>query len=148
MNLYIDCEFNGYQGELISMALVDATGRHWYESLGCVNPVPWVAENVIPVLNISPPVSRIEMRRSLVRFLSRYESIRVIADWPCDIRYFCELIVAGPGIRVETPPLAMVILHGLDARSTVPHNALEDARALRLAHIASTGGAIAEASAS
>lgn len=29
MKLWIDCEFNGFGGELISMALIDEEGRHW-----------------------------------------------------------------------------------------------------------------------
>jgi hypothetical protein len=42
---YLDCEFNGYKGDLISLALVIDDNNYFYEVLGCPNPVPWVAEN-------------------------------------------------------------------------------------------------------
>jgi hypothetical protein len=43
---YLDCEFNGYKGDLISLALVIDDNNYFYEVLGCPNPVPWVAENL------------------------------------------------------------------------------------------------------
>ena len=51
---YLDCEFNGYKGDLISLALVIDDNNYFYEVLGCPNPVPWVAENVMPILNKEP----------------------------------------------------------------------------------------------
>ena len=33
MKLFLDCEFNGFGGELISMALVDENERYFYEVL-------------------------------------------------------------------------------------------------------------------
>lgn len=57
MKLFLDCEFNGFGGELISMALVDEQGKYFYEVLPCPQPIPWVQENVMPKLNqaaISP----------------------------------------------------------------------------------------------
>lgn len=38
MILFLDCEYNDYKGELISMALVDGYGTFWYEALHCENP--------------------------------------------------------------------------------------------------------------
>ena len=34
MKLFLDCEFNGFGGELISMALVDENERYFYEVRG------------------------------------------------------------------------------------------------------------------
>lgn len=52
MNLYIDCEFNGFGGQLISMALVAEDGTEFYEVVPLLEEVtPWVAEHVMPVLN-------------------------------------------------------------------------------------------------
>jgi hypothetical protein len=132
MRLWIDCEFNGYGGELISMALVDEDGLEWYESLGCAAADPWVAANVIPVLDIVS-TSRPLMQESLERFLGAYASVHIVSDWPDDIRYFCELLITGPGTRIKTPPLTCEVLR-IDPISARPHNALADARALRLAH--------------
>lgn len=50
MRLFIDGEWNSFGGDLISLALVAEDGREWYEVLDCVDPHPWVAENVIPKL--------------------------------------------------------------------------------------------------
>ena len=60
-NLYIDCEFNEFGGQLISMALVTGTGFEFYEVLDCPNPGPWVKDNVIPILG-KEPISKEEFQ--------------------------------------------------------------------------------------
>ena len=40
MRLWIDTEYNGFKGALISMALIDEEGREWYEVLKCRSPSP------------------------------------------------------------------------------------------------------------
>lgn len=132
MRLWLDAEFNGFKGALISMALVDDHGREWYEELKCRSPSPWVAENVIPNL-CQVPVTLAVMRQSLSKFLSVYETVHLVADWPQDIQHFCELLIISPGIRINLPPLSMEVRSDLNANgSLIPHNALADARALRL----------------
>lgn len=128
MNLFIDCEWNSYKGDLISMALVAENGVEWYEVLECRDPHPWVAENVIPRLG-KHPIPRFEMVKSLERFLDLFLDIHVIADWPEDIAMFCNLLVVGPGERIDTPPLTMEVTR-VDSVSENPHNALADARGL------------------
>lgn len=132
MKLFLDCEFNEFRGALISMALVDENGREWYEVVPCENPGPWVAEHVIPILGRGP-VSLPFMQASLGAWLSVYESIHIVADWPEDIAHFCTALITGPGMRLDTPPLTMEVLR-IDATSEMPHNALADARGIR-AHI-------------
>lgn len=129
MRLFIDCEFNEFRGDLISMALVDENGREWYRSLGCENPGSWVAEHVMPIIG-TLPVSRESFQRSLAEFLAAYESIHIVADWPEDITHFCQSLITGPGQRLNTPPLTLEILR-IDAESALPHNALADARGIR-----------------
>ena len=48
MNLFLDCEFNGLGGELISMALVDEDGHSFYEVLTCTHPIPWLRSTSWP----------------------------------------------------------------------------------------------------
>lgn len=129
MRLFLDCEFNEFRGALISMALVDENGREWYEVVPCDNPGPWVAENVMPILGRGP-VSVPLMQASLSAWLSLYDHIHVVADWPEDIAHFCNALIAGPGTRLNTPPLTMEVLR-IDATSELPHNALADARGIR-----------------
>jgi len=132
MRLFLDCEFNEFQGDLISMALVDENGREWYEVVPCENPGAWVAVNVMPILGRGP-VSVPLMQASLSAWLSMYDSVHVVADWPEDIAHFCKALITGPGMRINTPALTMEVLR-IDATSDMPHNALADARGIR-AHI-------------
>jgi len=130
MNLYIDCEFNGFGGQLISMALVAEDGTEFYEVLDCLNPRSWVAEHVMPILN-KDVVSPHCFKQKLYRFINQYNEIHVIADWPDDIRYFCEELIVGPGLMKHTPvKMTMEIIRDINIMSKLPHNALEDARAI------------------
>lgn len=128
MNLYLDCEFNEFKGELISMALVADDGQEFYEVLECRNPGPWVKQHVMPILN-KPPVPLHIFQSILQTFLMKFETIEVIADWPEDIKHFCDALITGPGLRLNTPPLQMTI-YRVDTASQLPHNALADARGI------------------
>ena len=129
--IWIDCEFNEFKGDLISMALVAEDGGEFYEVLDCEQPGAWVAEHVIPILG-KAPVSIHEFQDRLQKFLSQYPAIHVIADWPEDVKHFCDALITGPGFRMDTPPLTMEVVR-IDALSALPHNALEDARGIKRA---------------
>ena len=129
MKLFIDGEWNSYGGELISLALVPEIGEHFYEVLGCDSPDPWVAENVMPKLGKNR-ITMSEMQEKLEVYLSQFESIHIVADWPEDIMWFCKVLITGPGTRINTPPLSLEVLR-VDTVSMNPHNALADAGALR-----------------
>lgn len=129
MRLFLDCEFNEFKGELISMALVAEDGREWYEVVPCGSPGAWVTEHVMPILGKTAIPYR-DMQNSLQAWLSQFESVHIVADWPEDIQHFCNALIVGAGIRLDTPPLTMEILR-IDAESTLPHNALHDARGIR-----------------
>lgn len=139
MNLYIDTETNGFGGELISIALVADDESEWYRVLPCIRPTEWVQANVIPVLRKRPcskdiTVSSRRMSMSLGRWLRRFRSVHVTADYPTDLEHFCRALVVGSGEYILTPPLTLELRHDLpsiSALSRTPHNALEDARALR-----------------
>lgn len=129
MKLFIDGEWNSFGGELISLALVSEDGKEFYEVLGCDNPDPWVAENVMPKLYIEPIALHL-FQAKLMDYLSQFDAIHIVADWPEDIQWFCRCLIVGPGMRINTPPLTMEIVR-VDTVSKDPHNALADARALR-----------------
>ena len=130
MNIYIDTEFNDFCGELISLAMVDETGREFYAVLNCQNPTPWVAENVIPALGQRFASLRMLQTR-MEAWLAEYGSAHLIADWPEDIAHFCRALITGPGMRMDTPPLTLEVRRDLSSEaSSIPHNALEDARAI------------------
>ena len=136
MRIWIDTEFNEYKGDLISIALVDDDGIAFYEVVPCATPKSWVAANVIPKL-YRAPIPFDTMQSRLETWLLRYDSIHIIADWPEDIEHFCAALITGPGERLNTPPLTMEVRRDLDASiSTRPHNALADAEANRVLHLA------------
>lgn len=129
MRIWIDCEFNGFGGDLISMGLVDEAGAAFYGVLSCDSPEPWVAEHVMPILGLEPmPLADFQAR--LCFYLAQYESVHLIADWPEDVSHFCRALITGPGTRLDTPPLTMEVVR-IDASSDLPHHALEDARGIR-----------------
>lgn len=132
--LYIDTEFNGFGGELISVGLVAETGQEFYEVLSCANPDPWVAEHVIPFLG-QEPITRAELQERLQHFLFQFVRVEIIADWPDDIKYFCETLITEPGCAINHPPISFVLDRTLSSDgSQVPHNALHDARAIAEEH--------------
>lgn len=135
MRIVIDTEFNGFQGSLISMALVAENGREFYEVLELNEPVdPWVAEHVMPILN-KPAIDREQFSAQLANFLAPFGRIHVFADWPEDIAHFCGALITGPGrcLQLKDPRPQFTInftLPNTATTSATPHNALEDARAL------------------
>lgn len=143
MKLFIDCEFNEFGGDLISMALVAEDCQEFYEVLNLETQTeygPWVAENVVPILN-KDPISKNEFQFKLMMFLNQYESIRVIADWPDDIKYFCMSLITSPGQCIVTPDSFTIEIDRslTTVESKLPHNALEDARAIMNSHNFSKG---------
>jgi hypothetical protein len=146
MRMWIDTEFNGFGGQLLSIAIVAEDGSEFYEILEFRESIdPWVLEHVIPVMNSHSTNGLISSSRDpkplpyvrgrLAWFLTAYSSVHLIADWPEDIAHFCCLLLTDtPGERISTPPLTMEIVR-VDTVSKVPHNALEDARAMCLAGI-------------
>lgn len=135
MKMFIDTEFNEFGGDLISMALVAEDGNEFYEVLECSNPGSWVSKTVMPILN-KDPISKQLFTIMLVNFLGQYDSIELYADWPDDIKYFCEAIITGPGEMINLSKFSAVVDRKLSARdSKIPHNALEDARAIHDSYI-------------
>lgn len=133
MKIFIDCEYNDFRGELISMALISEDNKMFYEWLGCDNPSPWIAQNVIPKIGRIKPI-RIEQFQSILQqYLSQFDECHIIADWPEDIAHFCNALITGPGRRLATPPLTFEVIR-IDSVSKNPHNAPADAIGLREAY--------------
>lgn len=135
MRIFIDCEFNEFGGDLISMALVADDGQEFYEVLPLENDEKygsWVYFNVVPYLN-KPAIPKVVFQDRLWRFLKQWEEVHIIADWPDDIKYFCMSLIMAPGMAIDTPlKLTMQIDRELNTKSSaIPHNALEDARSIR-----------------
>lgn len=132
MKVFLDCEFNGFGGELISMALVCESGEEWYQCIHTKETLlPWVSENVVPVLG-KEPIDRLAFRESLHKFLKFKCGFRpmVVADWYTDFVHFFDEMQGpdyGSSLSLECEA---VLAPSIKYTSNVPHNALEDARAI------------------
>jgi len=139
---FLDTEYNGWGGALLSLALVPDDGEELYLTLDWDGALePWVERHVVPYLDTvpdtltSPRLSRADAALALAHYLAGDFEPVIVADWPEDIAQINMLLLTGPGAMVEVPPLTFrfVELSGFStaANSKVPHNALHDARALR-----------------
>ncbi len=142
MRYFLDTEYNGTGGQLLSIALVPDHGdQEFYATFPLPADIhPWVAAHVVPYLAMVPQGLREEMTpleagAEISRYLAHDPAPEIIADWPDDIAYFCGLLVTGPGDIVDIPSLTFRLLRtpgfSTAANSKVPHNALHDARSLR-----------------
>lgn len=152
MRYFLDTEFNGFGGALISLALVPEYGdQEFYTVLPLAEaPHPWVERHVLPYVASVPPglsaeaVPRSQAAVELARYLQDDPEPLIVADWPDDIAYMCKLLIIGPGQMVPTGNLRFVFVgnggFSTSVNSRVPHNALHDARALRDHILAQEGG--------
>lgn len=142
MRYFLDTEYNGSGGALLSLALVPEDGEELYLTLDWEGELePWVERHVVPYLDtvpdslVSPRLSRADAARTVAHYLAGDRDPLIVADWPEDIALFNALLITGPGLMAEVPRLTFrfVALAGFStaANSKVPHNALHDARALR-----------------
>lgn len=143
---YIDCEFDGHGGPLLSMALVadDLVSIHITVDDAPPPNDPWVAENILPIMgsHLSEWDARCPLYEvgGLLRHMIGERPATVIADSPVDIGRFCEAIsTASDGSWCSFGlPLIRFEVHNVDCwpndmPGAVQHNAWWDAMALRTA---------------
>jgi hypothetical protein len=142
LRYYLDTEFNGFGGVLMSLAMVRQDGPSLYLLYETPRELdPWVKRNVVPRLGSVPPgvemrqVGQADGARAIADFLKGDSDPDVIADWPDDIRLFCAALMLGPGSTVLLERLKFEILrvepYPTDLPGAVEHNAWWDAMALR-----------------
>ena len=135
--VFLDCEFNGFGGELISLAMVTESGEEWYEVLNDepVRPQPWVKVNVLPKLG----KERVPATKFYLSFHAwtqlHCREAEIIADWPADFTHFNMIMdEVGRQLGFMLPmPYKMSLIERREEIITpeLAHNALNDARALR-----------------
>ena len=141
MRYYLDTEFDGFGGPLLSLALAGEDGEDYYVVIPYDHqPTDWVARHVVPYLKSVPDtlyneLDREAAARDIAAFLAADPDPEIICDWPEDIALFCRLLLIReteiPDLRtlkfqfIRTPGFSTA------RNSKVPHNALHDARALR-----------------
>ncbi len=132
--LFLDTEFNGFGGQLLSVALVPEDGleKIFYQELKVIEDLdPWVKENVMPHMTMAP-CSYEHYQSLLANYLWEIGDCTIVADWPDDIRYFCQSLITGPGMSLNLMHnIGFYLDFGIEYESKVPHNALHDAIAIR-----------------
>lgn len=140
MRVWLDTEFNGFQGDLISIGMIAEDGQFLYAVRNATQQMdidPWVQENVIPFMGKAPHSDYIvlwehdtSIKQRLEQFLMKYEDVNIIVDWPDDIQHLCKFMITGPGLMINTNKnmrLTFTLDRNLDGVSEVPHNAIFDA---------------------
>ncbi|ACT58984.1 hypothetical protein [Hirschia baltica] len=148
MRYFVDCEFNSFGGEIISIAIAPEHGTPLYLALpkAEINTLvssdkidPWVADYVLPVISangLSPThMDRAQWGMELQRLLRGDNNIIFVADWPEDISHLMNIMMISPGSMINLPSFN-VEMRRVDAYFTnlegaVRHNALWDALSLR-----------------
>jgi len=140
---YIDCEFDGHNGPLLSMAIVREDGHSIHIETTTTALDPWVVANVVPLMDRNdatthPLVQPYMVGPTIKDFLGSDTDPILVADSPVDIGRFCAHIATAadgewascdyPLMRFEVHDLAC---YPTDLEGAVQHNAWWDAMALR-----------------
>ena len=143
MRYFLDTEYNGFGGALLSLALVPEDGSdELYLTFNLEDPVePWVDRHVVPYLKHVPealrlpPTDRAQGAEVIAMYLADDADPEIVADWPTDLELFCGLLSVAPARMVNLPRARFRLLtlnnFSTAENSAVPHNALHDARAFR-----------------
>lgn len=143
MKYYIDCEFDGHRGPLLSMALVREDGDSIHIATKQFAIDPWVIANVATIIEKheapkSAYVHEYEVGGVIRAFIGNCENPTIIADSPVDIGRFCTALSTDPDGDWESAdyPRMTFEVYNVDCYPTdligaVQHNAWWDAMALR-----------------
>lgn len=142
MRYFLDTEFNGFGGELISLAMVREDGASLYLIYGLTAPLdPFVRDHVQPKLMCVPAgvdirqVSQADGARAIEAFLHGDADPEIFADWPDDVRLFCHALMIAAGRTAQIDRLGFKIRrvepYPTDLAGVVEHNSWWDAMALR-----------------
>lgn len=144
MRYYVDCEFDGHNGPLLSFGIVreDGLGAHYETGVRAMD--IWVIKNVEPLMDKhKADVSEVlpgcrHMGAALRNFIGPDQELVIVADSPVDIERFCNAYMTGidGSYWPNSRPLMRFEVHDIDAYPTslegaVQHNAWWDAMALR-----------------
>ena len=140
--VFIDCEFDGHDGPLLSIALVRETGDSIHIRADIEPMDLWVRKNVLPLMDShrAPQSAKVYANEvgGVIRAFLGDTSPVIVADSPVDIGRFCRALSTGPdGAWASADyPLMRFEVHNVDCYPTdlvgaVQHNAWWDAMALR-----------------
>ena len=154
---FVDCEFDGHGGPLLSIALVHEGGCSIHVSTDQRPCDPWVEQNVMPIMHqhgaatesVNVPINSVGM--VLRAWLGDVSHPVFVADSPVDIGRVCVALSTderGGWASCGYPKMSFEV-HNVDCYPTalegaVQHNAWWDAMALR-SKLNETGGSNGQA---
>lgn len=129
--LYLDTEFNGFDGELLSLALVSDCGKEFYEEIefdGLHD--TWVRRNVVPKLG-KPPLRPLIFKQEFHKFILQFDNPTIVCDWHTDAVYFCKLLSGFDYASSLDYPCSIQIIKTPQGEPVMVHHALADAKILQ-----------------
>lgn len=141
---YIDCEFDGHNGPLLSIAMVHESGFGLHVSTNADVLDVWVRDNVLTVIDQHDadmfgenlPINSVG--NALRHMIGADPQPTIIADSPVDIGRFCQAISTGADGKWQSANYERMtfVVENVDCYPTtlegaVQHNAWWDAMALR-----------------
>lgn len=143
MKYYIDCEFDGHNGPLLSMAIVREDSRSIHIETTAIATDPWVVANVVPAMSENDAtthslVQPYQVGAQVREFIGHDDAPVIVADSPVDIGRFCTALTTSSqgGYEPNVWDRLTFEVHDVDCYPTelvgaVQHNAWWDAMALR-----------------
>lgn len=140
---YIDCEFDGHDGPLLSLAMVREDGNSIHIATDAKAHDPWVVDNVMPIMashraDFDWTVGKNCVGSIVKHFIGEDQAPLIIADSPVDVGRFCAALSTSSngGWASAEYPLMTFEVHNVESYPTdlpgaVQHNAWWDAMALR-----------------
>jgi hypothetical protein len=128
--LFLDTEFNGFGGQLISIGICSDLSNHELYLVRDLpsNIHPWVKEHVVPWI-LAPSIADDEFRMRLYYYLKKHENETIVADWPEDLSHLLQCLCQPNGVSYNLQ-LDLRLIQSGELKSMIPHNAISDARAL------------------
>lgn len=143
MKYYIDCEFDGHNGDLLSLAIIREDGYDIYIKVNNVASDNWVLNNVVKLLD-SHQCSRVvtvdnnEVGGVIKAFLSSDQCPVIVSDSPVDIYRFCKALstgLDGEWSSTEIPRMQFNVInidcYPTNIEDAVQHNAWWDTLVLK-----------------
>ena len=143
MRYYVDCEFDGHNGPLLSLAMVREDGESIHIRVDIEPMDMWVRQNVLPLMgkheaDYSRSIYPNEVGGSIRWFIGADKLPVIVTDSPVDVGRFCRALSTGPDgewASADYPRMTFEV-HNVDCYPTslegaVQHNAWWDAMALR-----------------
>jgi hypothetical protein len=126
MKAYLDTEFDGFGGDLLSIGIIDESEMIFYYVLDNYGSSDWVKENVIPKLK-DPVTNRNLVQKMLYSYLKGQNITDIYCDWYEDAIHFLSLYRGHIyGESFDWP----INIHLVNCEIKSVHHALDDAKLL------------------